>query len=170
MIFFKKINRSIAAAATLTFVATISSACFPGSNIRQQTEISMNTPAAKTTSNPVRHELEPLTKRFTALGSPIAASWVSGDMGDPQVPGPSLYWIDCIIELNPVIVDDLKARFRPIPTTDRPDVWESLRGSLPQGGFLGSEQLNAAFTSTRLKSKAYLAGNAPVIVITAIGE
>ncbi|MEW2477971.1 hypothetical protein AB0876_00100 [Mycobacterium sp. NPDC049093] len=130
----------------------------------------MNTPAAKTTSNPVRHELEPLTKRFPALGSPVTASWVSGDMGDPQAPGPSLYWIDSIVELSPAVANDLKTRYRAVPTANQPDVWETLRGVLPQGGLLGSEQLNAAFTSTRIKSKAYLAENSPVIVITAIGE
>ncbi|WP_166906786.1 hypothetical protein [Mycobacterium sp. DL440] len=130
----------------------------------------MNAPAAKTTSNPVRHELEPLTKRFPALGSPVAASWVSGDMGDPDVPGPSLYWIDSIVELSPSVADDLKARYRALPTTDQPDVWESLRASLPQGGFLASGQLDAAFTSARVKSKAFLAEGAPIVVITATGE
>lgn len=133
-------------------------------------EGTVNTPAAKTTSNPVRHELEPLTKRFPALGTPVTASWVSGDMGDPRVPGPSLYWIDSIVELSPAVAEDLKTRYRAIPTANQPDVWESLSADLPHGGFLGSEQLNAAFTSTRIKSKAYLAENAPIIVITAIGE
>ncbi|ODR27510.1 hypothetical protein [Mycolicibacterium porcinum] len=130
----------------------------------------MNAPAAKHTSNPVRHELEPLTKRFPAIGSPVNASWVSGDMGDPDVPGPSLYWIDSIVELNPSVAEDLKARYRPIPTTDRPDVWESLRADLPQGGLLSSSQLDAAFTGTKIKSRAYLAEDAPIIVITATGE
>ncbi|WP_155946631.1 hypothetical protein [Mycobacterium sp. URHD0025] len=130
----------------------------------------MTAPAAKTTSNPVRHELEPLTKRFPALGSPVAAAWVSGDMGDPDVPGPSLYWIDSIVELTPSVAEDLKTRYRPIPTTNQPDVWETLRADLPHGGFLASDQLDVAFTSTRIKSKVYLAADAPVVVITATGE
>ncbi|WP_280833025.1 hypothetical protein [Mycolicibacterium frederiksbergense] len=130
----------------------------------------MNAPAAKTTSNPVRHELEPLTKRFPALGSPVTASWVSGDMGDPQVPGPSLYWIDSIVELSPAVADDLKAKYRPVPTSAQPDVWETLRANLPAGGYLASDQLDSAFTSTKIKAKAFLAENAPVVIITATGE
>ncbi|MED5814211.1 hypothetical protein VST63_17750 [Mycolicibacterium sp. 050232] len=130
----------------------------------------VNAPAAKTTSNPVRHELEPLTKRFPALGAPVSASWVSGDMGDPEVPGPSLYWIDSVVELNPAVAEDLKAKYRPVPTSAQPDVWQSLRGALPAGGYLASDQLNSVFTSTRIKSKAYLAENSPVIVVTAVGE
>ncbi len=133
-------------------------------------ERTVTAPAGKTTSNPVRHELEPLTKRFPALGSPVAASWVSGDMGDPEVPGPSLYWIDSIVELTPSTADDLKTKYRPIPTTNWPDVWESLHDLLPQSGYLSGPQLDAAFTSTKIKSKAFLAEDAPVVVITATGE
>lgn len=164
------VHRIRAVSLSLALATFALSACFPSSHDRQQMETTMNAPAAKHTSNPVRHELEPLTKRFPAIGSPVNASWVSGDMGDPEVPGPSLYWIDSIVELNPSVAEDLKARYRPIPTTDRPDVWESLRADLPQGGLLSSSQLDAAFTGTKIKSKAYLAEDAPVIVITATGE
>lgn len=167
---FPRASRRSAVVLSLTLVTFALSACFPSSHDRQQMETNVNAPAAKTTSNPVRHELEPLTKRFPALGTPVTASWVSGDMGDPRVPGPSLYWIDSIVELSPTVADDLKVRYRAVPTTNQPDVWETLRADLPQGGLLGSEQLNAAFTSTRIKSKAYLAENSPVIVITAVGE
>ncbi|OHU07129.1 hypothetical protein BKG60_00515 [Mycobacterium syngnathidarum] len=164
-------RRISAVALPLTLAAVFAlSACAASSNNGQQMERTVTAPAAKTTSNPVRHELEPLTKRFPALGSPVAASWVSGDMGDPEVPGPSLYWIDSIVELTPSVAEDLKTRYRPIPTTNRPGVWESLHDSLPQGGFLASDQLDAAFTSSKIKSKAFLAEDAPIIVITATGE
>jgi hypothetical protein len=130
----------------------------------------VNAPATKTTSNPVRHELEPLTKRFSALGSPVAASWVSGDMGDPSVPGPSLYWIDAVVELKADTANDLKAQYQPVPTTATPDVWNTLTEMLPKGGYLTSNQLDAAFTTTKLKSRVFFAADAPVIVICAIGE
>jgi hypothetical protein len=154
-------NMSAAVVACLTFVV---SACNPAP------PASSNAPAAKTTSNPVRHELEPLTKRFPALGSPVSASWVSGDMGDPRVPGSSRYWIDAIVEVSPATADGLKATHRPLPTADRPDVWETLRDVLPQGGFLASDQLDAAFTSTKISGHVFLAADAPVVVITATGE
>lgn len=109
-----------------------------------------------------------LTKRFPALGAAVAASWVSGDMGDPEVPGPSLYWIDSTVELTPSSAEDLKTKYRPTPTP--PDGWKSLHDALPQGGYLSSHQLDAAFTSTKIESKAFLAEDAPVVVITATGE
>lgn len=111
-----------------------------------------------------------MTKRFPALGTPVAVSWVNGDMGDSRVPGPSLYWIDSIVELSPDIARDLKARYRPVATTKTPDVWNTLAGSLPTGGYLAGDGLDAAFGSTRIKAKAYLAEDAPVVVLTAVGE
>lgn len=140
------------------------SACNLGS------QVSPSAPAAKTTSNLVRHELEPLTKRFPALGPPVAASWVSGDWGDPRMPGPSLYWTDAIVEVSSATVDALKASYRPVPTANKPDVWETLRGNLPQGGYLAGDQLDQAFRSTRINAQVFLAEGAPVIVITATGE
>ncbi|ORA27822.1 hypothetical protein BST13_29810 [Mycobacterium aquaticum] len=130
----------------------------------------MKAPASKTTSNPVRHDLEPITKRFPVLGSLMSGAWVSGDMGDPSVPGPSLYWIDAVVELTAETANDLKQQYQPVPTTAVPKVWNTLTELLPKGGYLASDQLDAAFTTTKLKSKAFVAADAPVVVISAIGE
>ncbi|MCL2490908.1 MAG: hypothetical protein FWF36_09375, partial [Propionibacteriaceae bacterium] len=46
-----------------------------------------------------RTDLEPLTKRFPLLGSPVAAIWYSGQMGDDSIPGPTTYWIDAVVTL-----------------------------------------------------------------------
>ncbi|WP_131810515.1 hypothetical protein [Mycolicibacter sinensis] len=130
----------------------------------------MGTIATKHLPNPVRHDPEPLIKRFPKLGSPVAASWASGEMGDPRVPGPSTYWLDSIVELNPTTVADLKARYNPVPTTAQPDVWETLAGALPAGGYLTSSALDEAFSSAKIRSKAFLAERAPVLVLTALGQ
>lgn len=151
----------------LLVLILVVSGCDPGPHVSREVP---DTPAAKTTTNPVRHELEPLTKRFPALGSPVSASWVSGDMGDSRVPGPSLYWIDAIVEVTPATANGLKTTYLPVPTSNVPDIWESLRGNLPQGGYLASDQLEQAFRSTKINAHAYLAVGAPVVVITATGE
>ncbi len=130
----------------------------------------MQTSAQKRDANPVRHDLEPLTKRFPALGSPVSASWVSGNMGDPDVPGPSLYWIDAIVELTPETARQLAEKFSPAPTSVQPDVWTTLADALPQGQFRASDALDMAFTSNQVKAKVFLAENAPIVVITAMGE
>jgi hypothetical protein len=126
--------------------------------------------AQKTAANPVRHDLEPLTKRFPALGNPVSASWVSGTMGDSRVPGPSLYWIDAVVELTPETANRLAQTFAPTQTTIRPEVWTTLNDVLPHGQLLSSEALDAAFTSQDVNAKVFLAQDAPIVVITALGE
>ncbi|WP_156750324.1 hypothetical protein [Mycobacterium sp. 852013-50091_SCH5140682] len=165
----KTLRAKAFAVPTALLVAAVA-ACGPTAHSPQQRDASMNAPASKTTSNPVRHDLEPMTRRFPALGSPATASWVSGDMGDPSVPGPSLYWIDAVVELTAETANDLKQRYQPVPTTAAPEVWNTLTEWLPKGGYLASDQLDAAFTTTKLKSKAFLAADIPVVVISAIGE
>ena len=156
--------------AVALLITPTTASCVPQPRHSRSTETSVQTPARKTTKNPVRHELEPLTKRFPALGSPISASWVSGDMGDPEAPGPSMYWIDAIVELTPDAVTALKSKYQPVATTTRPDVWNTLVPMLPAGVYLISSALDEAFTSTKIRAKAYLAEQASVIVITSMGE
>ncbi|MBP3084544.1 alpha/beta hydrolase [Mycolicibacterium fortuitum] len=91
-------------------------------------------------------------------------------MGDQRMSGPSLYWTDAIVEVSSATADSLKASYRPVPTANQPDVWETLRGRLPPGGYLASDQLDQAFRSTRINAQVFLAEGAPAIVITATGS
>lgn len=97
-------------------------------------------------------------------------SWVSGDMGDPGLRGPSLRWIDAGVDMKAETASDLKARYQPVRTTATPDVWNTVTEMLPKGGYLASDQLNAAFTAAKVKTRLLLAADAPVIVINAIGD
>ena len=144
--------------------------CAPSQQHPRSTETSAESTARKHTNNPVRHDLEPLTKRFPALGTPDAASWVSGVMGDTDAPGPSTYWIDAIVDLNPATVAELNSKYKPMPTAAHPDVWNTLTGLLPSRGYVTSDALDEAFASARISAKAYLAEQASVIVITSMGE
>jgi hypothetical protein len=130
----------------------------------------VGTTAAKSEPNPVRNDLEPLTKRFPALGTPVAALWVSGEMGDSRVPGPSTYWLDSVIELTPDTAATLVDKYQPAPTTEQPDVWKTLTNALPGSSYLTSDALDGAFSSARLNARAYLAVGSPVVVITAMGQ
>lgn len=154
---------------TATLVAMLTAACGPGSSSPRDTPPDSGVVATKSAPNPVRHDLEPLTKRYTALGTPASASWVSGTMGDPRVPGPSRYWLDSVITLTPATVHDLKARYQPVRSTAQPEVWPTLTGELPSGGYLTSDALDAAF-SNEIRSRVLLAEQAPVVVITSVGE
>lgn len=165
---FRQTRRVAAAAMLLAVFGAVS--CESISQNPQSRETPMGRTAAKSAPNPVRHDLDPLTKRFPALGTPVTASWVSGEMGDLRVPGPSTYWLDSIVELHPAMANELKDKYRPVPTTDRPEVWTTLTNTLPPGGYLTSDALDAAFSSARINAKAFLATNTPVIVITALGQ
>src|SRR5262249_36335117 len=61
----------------------------------------------------IRHDCEPLTKRFPAIGHPISARWMGGSLGGGShsrvsdfVPGPTDYWIDAVIELESDTADE----------------------------------------------------------------
>ena len=148
-------------AAVLMCVSVLATAC--------NSHTPPSTPATKTTHNPIRHDLAPLTTRFPALGDPVSASWVSGDLGDPRAPGPSLYWIDAVVEITPGTVDALKAKYHPARAGRQPEVWDTLREHLPSGEYLTGDALNAAF-GTKTHAQVFLAEHEPTVVITATGE
>jgi hypothetical protein len=78
--------------------------------------------AQKTGTAQIRHDLEPLIKRFPGLGAPVSATWMSGTFGDPRVPGPSTYWIDAVVQLRPEQATDLRAQFAVRDAGSRPDI------------------------------------------------
>jgi hypothetical protein len=124
--------------------------------------------ATKTGTGQVRHDLDPLTKRFTALGRPVAATWMSGTL-DGEAPGPSTYWIDAVVRLSPDTATALRAH-SPAPTTETPDVEDGVRSALPTGQLLCSDALDAAFAQGSFRAKAYLAADSDTVVLVALGQ
>lgn len=49
-------------------------------------------------------DIEPLTKRFAELGTPVKVHWKSGTLGSDAAPGPSSYWIDAVVEGTNTVV------------------------------------------------------------------
>lgn len=118
----------------------------------------------------VRHDLDPLTSRFPALGAPQSASWVTWNSalpGDRGVPGPTTYWIAAVVELAPATVTDLVARYRPQAVGRSPDVQDLLRDALPPGPYLTGAALDRAFTTPQFASTAFLDPATDVVVISA---
>lgn len=118
----------------------------------------------------LRSDLSPLTDRFDALGEPVAATWASGTLGDERAPGPSTYWVDAVVELEPAQAAALVAQYAPAPTEDRPRVVADLDASLPAGDLLGGDALDAAFTQDSFTADAYLDAAAGVLVLVAVGQ
>jgi hypothetical protein len=115
----------------------------------------------------LRTDLEPLTKRFSALGTPVGAEWMSGTLGD--APGPSTYWIDAVIEVEPEVADELRSTYAPQAVATVPDVVSGLRDKLPAGTLLSSDALDRAVAGGGFATDAYVAQDEPIVVLTAFG-
>lgn len=126
-------------------------------------------------ANAIRHDLEPLTKRFPNIGSPISATWMSGTLGAQSdsrvtVPGPSVYWIEAIIELQPSTADALRSKYTPTATGEAPSLKESLRTEVPAGPFLTSRALDTALSNNDWRSTAYLRSGSNTLVMRSVDD
>jgi len=124
--------------------------------------------AQKNGTGELRGDLPPLLKRFPLLGRPERVQWMSGTMGDARVPGPSTYWIDAVVQLQPDNAAWLRRQYAVQPGSEAPDVVEGLRALLPAGPWGRSAALDAALSQQGFLAKAYLSGDQ--LVLVAIGQ
>jgi len=124
--------------------------------------------AERNEGGPVRTDLAPLTRRFPALGDPMAAHWQSGTLGDARAPGPTSYWIDAIVQVRPDTATALRERAaaQPCPT---PEVAEALAGRVPEGQWVGGEGLDRAFASGGFAGRAYVNSDTDTVVLVVQG-
>jgi|SRR6478735_153593 len=160
---------AVTMSVTAALLALTTTACGTSSptppNDRTRSTVSATT---KTGTGEVRHDLDPLTKRFTALGAPVSATWMSGTLGG-EAPGPSTYWIDAVVRLTPDAASALRAH-SPAPTSETPAVEDGVRSALPSGGLLRSDALDAAFAQGSFRAKAYLSADSDTVVLVALGQ
>lgn len=150
-------------------------ACSPGTGPGDRTtdgtrETTMADEPAKNGTGAVRTDLEPLTKRFSALGAPVAATWLSGTVGDEGVPGPTTYWIDAVVRLDPAVAQTLADETAPQETTEVPAVVDDLRDDLPDGPLLAGDALDARFAESGFVATAYLDVDDATVVLVSLGE
>lgn len=127
--------------------------------------------ATKQLSGGLRTDLEPLTRRFPALGVPVRAAWASGTMGSDQVPGPSTYWIDAVVTLAPDTATILRAYAVSSPVvSSSPAVVDLVRPQLPSGSLRTSAELSRAVSVQGWAVTAYLADGTDVLVLTGTGD
>lgn len=155
---------------TVLFLTLVVSACNPGSP--QSTDYA---PTGDTTPNQIRHDLEPLISRFPAIGEPISAAWISGTVGVQSdrratVPGPSVYWIEAIIELEPTTADTLRPKYAPTATGETPHLNDNLRTEVPAGTFLSSPALDTALSNNDWRSTAYLHSGSNTLVMRSVDD
>lgn len=153
--------------AGLLLAAALLTSCTSGS---EETPVSSSflPSATRTDPGPDRHDPQPLTRRFAALGEPVAVTWRSGTTGDPAVPGPSTYWIDAAVQLPPSAVTTLRAT-PGLTSADLPaDLPASVRSAAGDGPWQTGAQLDAAFSTAGFGTRAYL-GSGDVLVLRAVG-
>ncbi|OMB96460.1 hypothetical protein A5733_11880 [Mycobacterium sp. NS-7484] len=158
-----------AAVAILVCLAFVVAACNPSRDDAQ--------PSGVVTAPPteVRHDLEPLTKRFPAIGNPVDATWMSGTLGAQSdnratAPGPSVYWIEAVIKLRPTTADALRQKFAPTSTGEVPDLNEGLRAHVPAGPFLTSIAMDTALSTDDWRSTAYLDSGSDTLVLRSVDD
>jgi hypothetical protein len=125
--------------------------------------------AEKHGTGELRTDVEPLTKRFSALEDPGEVRWMSGTYGDPDAPGASTYWIDAVITLDADRVRALTTAYSPQSTSETPAVVDGMRDQLPPGPFQTSAALDAAFNEEDWWATAYLDPQARRLVLVATG-
>ena len=118
------------------------------------------------TQQEVRHDLDPLKNHFPIIRQPKTASWLGGTLGDDNVPGPSIYYVDAVVDLEPSVAGDLRTRYTPTDAGAVPQLRAPLQA--PAGGFLTSPALDQAVGGAEWHAKAFLHND--TLVITATGD
>lgn len=113
----------------------------------------------------MRTELEPLTKRFPALGQPVSAQWESGTLGDDRGPGPTSYWIDAVVELDPQVANTMRLDAQP-PSGQRPDLTPDVAAEVPDGRLAAVPDLD----HDGWDAQAWLVEGTDTLVLSARGQ
>jgi hypothetical protein len=123
-------------------------------------------PADPTTE--IRHDLEPLTKRFPLLDTPVSARWTTWNNEGGRAPGPTTHWIQAVVELRPAVADGLRSRFT--LSAVQPSRFEvvALQSSVPSGGYVSSPEFDRAFSTGGWKVGAFLQVDGSAILISAV--
>jgi hypothetical protein len=119
----------------------------------------------------VRTDRKPIADRFPQLDSFIDAHWVGGRLGDDQMPGPSTYFIEAVVMLDP---DDLvrladRYEFTRAPAPPRPPaaLAQLIEGS---SAWSTSAELEAGFGPSDWSSNVFVSLDDGVAYVSARGE
>ena len=126
----------------------------------------MTTPAP----TEVRHDLDPLTKRFPEIGTPTFAAWATWNSATGGFPGPTTYWIDAVVTLEPATTEALVGRYQPTAQDKVPHVQQLLQAEVPAGPFVTGAALDKALSTSGWRSSAYLDRQNNRLVISAIDD
>ncbi|MBL7492283.1 hypothetical protein I6A60_13970 [Frankia sp. AgB1.9] len=158
------------AAGCLTACAAPSSPSSTPLDSRREGTTMLPTARRNPADGPIRSDLDPLLRRFPALGRPTAAHWESGTYGDDRVPGPSTYWIDAVVALDPDTAATLRKAPGLAPAT-LPALSPQLVGQVPTGAsWLTSQGLRQTLAKGSWSCEAFLSATTDVLVLRCTGD
>lgn len=128
-------------------------------------------PAKNVDERGLRTDEEPLTRRFPGLGGPVSARWQSGTLGDDRlVPGPSTFWIDAVVELEPRVADRLRSAASPTGV-GQPELTPDVAGEAPDGQPEAVAGLgHGSGVADGWTVEAWLVEGTDTVLLSAIGE
>ena len=95
----------------------------------------------------IRHDLDPLKRRLGHLGDGYTATWAGGLYGfntGREIPNQDQrYWIDAVIRLDPKVAREFEGQIGSSARKETPNIKQELRGELPPGAALTSDELDA---------------------------
>lgn len=113
-----------------------------------------------------RTDLDPLTARFPDLGDLVSATWQSGTLGDDRTaPGPSTYWIDAVVTVEPEVADSLRSQ-PPVDSGRDMDLVDAVADEVGDGDL---DPVVVGGPDT-WQVDAWVAADRDVVVVSARGE
>lgn len=125
--------------------------------------------AAKTSDGKVRNELASIAARFPMLKNAKSIQWTSGVMGDPAMPGPSLYWIDAVIRPDAGLLEKI-SQLEGLAHAQPPgDTHPAIQRLIPEGRYQTLPELDGLFTHGTWLCKAYFEPSQNLVLLLAKG-
>ncbi len=112
----------------------------------------------------VRHDSEPLTQIFPALGTPVSAAWITWGNAD-ETSKLQLEWIDAVVQVTPATMDALVTQHESEATQLRPAVQKVLEPEVPPGPFRTGVELSMLFGAERRSTRVFLDQKLDTVVL-----
>lgn len=118
----------------------------------------------------MRTDLAPLTQRFPLIGEPESAQWQSGTLGDDRTAqGPSLYWIDGVVELAPQTASRLRLDAGP-PAGTVPELTPDIADLVPGGRLAPVGGIGQGAGHEGWSSQSWLVEGTDTLVFSAMSD
>ncbi|WP_147140058.1 hypothetical protein [Nocardia ninae] len=156
-------RRVSAAAALAAAVLTVLGCTSPFSDSTPQER------SSQVSDDTVRSDPESLMKYFPLIGQPASVSWIGWD-NSSGAPGPTIYWVDAVVELEPATAAELRSRYAPAEPTAAPTLKDGLQQAVPAGTYLTGAEFDAALggsTEWDGSARGYLHPDRPLLIFQA---